>query len=95
LGQWIHLAVVYDRQAGQVTHYVDGQPASRSPVLFDVPLRIGTAEIGNWNFASFRVSQPIRSFSGCMDEFLMFSRALSDREIEDHYDPGRSPRSGP
>jgi hypothetical protein len=93
LGQWIHLAVVYDHQNRHVTHYVDGEPASQDPIVCDQPLRIGNAEIGNWNFASFRVSQPIRFFSGCMDEFLMFSRALSHQEIERLYDPSLSDES--
>jgi hypothetical protein len=36
-GRWVHLAVVYDRDEGEVVHYVDGQPASRSALLFDAP----------------------------------------------------------
>jgi hypothetical protein len=81
-GQWVHLAVVYDRDAGRVTHYIDGRPAARQPLWFDIPLRIGDAEIGNWNIAAHRNRSPIRYFSGCIDEFLLFSRALSDAEIE-------------
>lgn len=91
LGQWLHLAVVYDRTGGQVTHYLDGRPVAQGPVRFDVPLRIGNAEIGNWNLASRRASQPIRYFSGCMDEFMLFSRAFSAPEIARLYDQGRPP----
>jgi ferric-dicitrate binding protein FerR (iron transport regulator) len=90
-GQWTHLAVVYDRDAGQVTHYVDGQPASRTPLIFDIPLRIEKAELGNWNIASHRNNNPIRHFTGCMDEFLLFSRALTDAEISRIYTAGRPP----
>jgi hypothetical protein len=90
-GQWTQLAVVYDAAEGLVTHYVDGQPAVRLPVLFDVPLHIGDAEIGNWNPATSRNKSPIRYFSGCMDEFLMFARALNDQEIERLYEQGRPP----
>src|SRR5262249_25276952 len=32
LGRWVHLAVVYDRTAQQVTHYVDGQPVMQEPL---------------------------------------------------------------
>jgi hypothetical protein len=91
LGQWLQLAVVYDRDAGQVTHYVDGQPVAQDPLVFDIPLRIGDAELGNWNIASHHNPSPVRHFTGCMDEFLMFSRALADREIERLYTQGRPP----
>jgi hypothetical protein len=90
-GQWLQLAVVYDGDQGRVTHYVDGCPAGSSPVVAGVPLRIGNAEIGNWNIASRRDRQPIRSFRGCMDEFLLFSRALGHDEIERLYAQGRPP----
>src|SRR5439155_21701025 len=49
LGQWSHLAVVYDRDGQQVCHYVDGQRVKQTPFKLDIPLRIGDAEIGNWN----------------------------------------------
>src|SRR5207302_8435570 len=65
LGRWSHLAVVYDRDAGWVTHYLDGRVVAQALVQFDVPLRIGDAEIGNWNLASRRDSAPIRYLSGC------------------------------
>lgn len=90
-GQWTHLAVVYDRDAGQVTHYVDGQPASQTPILFNIPLRIEKAELGNWNIATHRNNNPIRHLTGCMDEFLLFSRALSDAEVSRIYTAGRPP----
>src|SRR5207244_10538716 len=90
-GHWLHLAVVYDRQAGLVTHYVDGRAAAQLPVEFDIPLRIGDAEIGNWNMATHRNKTAIRFLSGCMDEFMMFSRALSEQEIGRLYTTGRPP----
>jgi hypothetical protein len=90
-GQWIQLAVVYDRDQDQVTHYVDGRPAGRSRIQFEVPLAIGNAELGNWNVAAYRNSTPVRYFNGCMDEFLLFARALDDDEIERLYTRGRPP----
>jgi hypothetical protein len=62
---------------------VDGQPAAApEPTQFDIPLRIHDAEIGNWNLASHRNNCPVRFFSGCMDELMLFSRALSDADVE-------------
>ena len=89
LRRWLHLAVVYDRTNAVVTHFVDGRPVARLPVKFDVPLRIGDAELGNWNVASLRNSSPVRYLVGCMDEFMFFSRALSEQEMERIYSLGR------
>src|SRR5438876_1060282 len=68
-----------------------GRGVAQALVQFDVPLRIGDAEIGNWNLASRRDSAPIRYLSGCVDELMVFSRALSDREIERLHARGQPP----
>ena len=90
-GRWLHLAVVYDGEAGRVTHYVDGRVAADMKTEFDIPLRIGDAELGNWNMATHRNITPIRFLSGCMDEFLMLSRPLGADEIAQLYSQGRPP----
>ncbi|HEU5070183.1 MAG TPA: LamG-like jellyroll fold domain-containing protein [Verrucomicrobiae bacterium] len=95
-GQWVHLAVVYDATAGQVTHYVDGRVAGRAPLAFSLPLHIGPAQLGNWDTGRYAISGPIaiRHFSGCMDEFDLFQRALNDKEVEQLYAAG-APQPGP
>lgn len=90
-GRWTHLAVVYDVDAGEVVHYVDGLPVERIAIILDLTLRIGDAEIGNWNAGSFKTKSPMRNFNGCMDEFLLFSRALRDDEIRTLCSQGRPP----
>jgi ferric-dicitrate binding protein FerR (iron transport regulator) len=90
-GQWLHLAVVYDRDAGRVRHYVDGRQASDEPTQFDIPLRIGDAEIGNWNVAAHRNKTVVRYLNGCMDEVMLFTRALSGDELARLYAQGRPP----
>jgi hypothetical protein len=90
-GQWLHLAVVYDSDAGKVTHYLDGQAVAEVPIEFDIPLHIGDAELGNWNIATHRNNSPIRYLNGCMDEFMMFSRALSADDVDQLYAKGRPP----
>jgi hypothetical protein len=90
-GRWVHLAVVYDPIANQVTHYVDGKPVTDDPIEFSVPLRVGDAEIGNWNAATFRNKHPVRNFNGGIDEFMLFSRALTGAEVERLYAQGRPP----
>jgi hypothetical protein len=91
-GHWVHLAVVYDQEGGQVSHYVDGRPVAQVPIQFDIPLCIGDAELGNWNIATHRNPSPVRYLNGCMDEFLLFSRALSEQEVEKLYTQGRPPQ---
>lgn len=80
-GQWVHVAVTYDATARRVTHYVDGRAVSREATHAETPLRIGLAEIGNWNPGTRRDSTAIRNFSGRIDELCVFDRALSDAEI--------------
>lgn len=88
-GTWMHLAVVLDAQ--RVTHYVNGFPVSESALKIGPPYRVSAAELGNWNAKGFPEKDPfmIRNFSGAMDEFCLFSRALSDREIRSLYSQGR------
>jgi hypothetical protein len=59
--------------------------------LFDLPLKVGNAEIGNWNVAEHHNSTVIRFFTGCIDEFMLFSRALTDDEVEQFSVQGRPP----
>ena len=90
-GRWVHLAIVYDQEARRVTHYVDGRPVMEEPMEVEIPIRIGDAELGNWNVAGFRNKNPVRNFNGCIDEFLLFSRPLSGAEVERLYLQGRPP----
>ena len=55
------------------------------------PFRIGAAELGNWNGRGFPDNDPfmIRNFSGAMDEFCMFNRALDTAEIRALYIQGK------
>ena len=58
-GRWVHLAVVYDRGRRRGDP-LRGRP-SRSPsstIEFDIPLRIGDAELGNWNASTLTEQTP-------------------------------------
>ena len=82
-GMWQHVAVVLDGPAKRVSHYVNGQRVSETTLNIPPPFRISTAELGNWNARGFPDNDPlmIRNFSGAMDEFCLFSRALPASEI--------------
>jgi hypothetical protein len=90
-GQWSFLAVVYDATAGQVTHYLDGRPVSHEAIQFKQRVHFGDAELGNWNSGTGKGKDPIRFLTGCMDEFMLFSRPLTEAEVERIYEQGRPP----
>jgi len=85
----MQFAVVLDGQ--RATHYVNGFPVLESALKIGPPYRVGAAELGNWNAKGFPEKDPfmVRNFSGAMDEFCLFSRALSNREIRSLYSQGR------
>jgi hypothetical protein len=93
-GMWLHLAVVLDGSAKRVTHYVNGRRVSENALNIRPPFRIGNAELGNWNARGFPDNDPfmIRNFSGAMDEFCLFSRALPEAEVRALYSSDQHPR---
>jgi len=91
LGMWTHLAVVIDGKARRLVQYVNGAPVARHALKFGPPYRLGAAELGNWNARSGPnpASTLIRNLSGSLDEFELFSRALSEAEIRELYAKGK------
>jgi hypothetical protein len=89
-GQWVHLATVIDGRRKKLTHYVNGLAVSQEDLKHPPPYRIGAAELGNWNPGEMPRKPPflIRNFSGTMDEFALFTRALSNAEIQTLYAEG-------
>ena len=81
IGVWSFVAVVYDRPAGEVRHYINGRLASTTAIRFDQPLQIGSAEIGNWGRAVGKKTSPVRNFIGRMDELTLWKVALTSSEI--------------
>jgi hypothetical protein len=92
VGDWVHLAVVYDGAEGLITHYMDGRLVTEEVAKFETKLRFGDAELGNWNTGK-RTNErsPVRYFNGCIDEFLLFSRPLGAVEVEKLSTQGRPP----
>ena len=90
-GTWTHLAVVIDGKTRKIMHYVNGLPVASQTLRLGPPFRIGSAELGNWNAESGPNPAPclIRNLSGSLDEFELFSRALTDAEVHDLYTEGK------
>ena len=92
LGQWVHLATVYDSDRRRVTHYVNGKPAKRVRLKKSAVglLKIGNATIGNWSVPTKRHrGSSVRNFNGCIDELIVFGEALDGEEVRRLYEVGR------
>lgn len=88
IGVWLRLAVVLDADKRTITHYLNGKALIRHDVPFDMKFNLEKSEIGNWTPST--VINPIRNFVGGFEELLLFSRALTDEEIESlHLLPSR------
>jgi len=81
-GQWVHLAAVYDMENSEVRFYLDGALLSRHSMSHPISLTPGLVELGNWIPTPEKSQQPIRNFAGCMDEFALIARVLTEKEIQ-------------
>jgi hypothetical protein len=77
--EWLHFAGTYDAAAAKATLCINGELVSEMDVA-------DAADIaGDWDQGA-RVGKNIddaRPFTGLMDEFALFTRALSQDEIVD------------
>jgi ferric-dicitrate binding protein FerR (iron transport regulator) len=99
LGVWLMLASIYDTVNSTVTHFVNGQQLGQVKVDAPPSLSLGDIEIGNWGVRAddprwTRLQQAgslilNRSFKGRLDEFALFSTALSPEEIRAIYEFGK------
>ncbi|MEO8494590.1 MAG: LamG-like jellyroll fold domain-containing protein [Planctomycetota bacterium] len=93
-GQWLMIATAYDIDSRVVTHYLNGEVLSREAIPEEYlveTVRIGNASIGNWGLPAYRKEREfaVRNFNGSMDEFALFSAALSAQEIKELYERGK------
>lgn len=86
LGRWVHLASVYDADAGTVRFFIDGQFDSEVRLEESPPARLGPAQIGNWSTRNPRFDD--RRLSGRLDELVILKRTLTDAEISEWVQAG-------
>ena len=91
-GKWVHLAVRLDVENKNVTHFFNGKALSSHPMkkhFIVTKTRFGNGEIGNWGLPNKPEEYyAIRNLNGAIDEFAIFSDALSDEEILKLYEVG-------
>jgi len=83
LGGWAHLAVTFDLAKMELVHYVDGVAVAVHTLRSQAPVRFGLAELGNWNDRPGSERVAMRHLSGAIEEFAVWSRALTPEEISD------------
>ncbi len=94
-GRWMMLSVTYDVDNKRVTHFVNGQSVSRE-VIEDEDLvekiRVGASSLCNWSDPQpmYRSDAEfvVRNLNGSMDEFSIYSGALSNDEIRSLFQAG-------
>ncbi|MCM8533967.1 MAG: LamG domain-containing protein [Lentisphaeraceae bacterium] len=89
INRWIHLVSVYDSHNLQIRHYIDGKEVHNRSIHKAYPIKLGKSEIGNWS-SNPNVGHPIRSLNGAIDDFMIFSRALSSEEVQEMFSAGSS-----
>ena len=92
LGRWMFLATVFDPEKREVRHVIDEKVVSRETIVGPesyLPIKFGAMELGNYRPAGKVGTQDIRNFNGRMDEFMLFSRALSDQDLKKIFQVGR------
>ena len=75
--QWLHFAGTYDKESGKAALYINGELIEEMDVTSPADIA------GDWDLGA-RVGLTIddgRPFTGLMDEFRMYTRALSHDEI--------------
>ena len=93
-GKWIQIATTFDGTTQTVTHYINGKTFHQEtlPEHMQVSMiNIGPATLGNWSDPS-RNDDPhfyVRNLNGSIDEFALFSEALSPEEIVELHQNGK------
>lgn len=92
-GKWFQIATVYNVDEQTTTHYVNGERISQDRISDEYivnTVRIGAASIGNWNEPTRGDPNfALRNLNGAIDEFAIFSDALTAAEIKALYEKGR------
>jgi len=91
-GKWLHLATTYNAANGATSHYLNGQPLHTEKIprkLVVKTTRIGPATLGNWSSPTRpEAGFAIRNLNGSIDEFAVFSAALTPAKIKEIYEHG-------
>ena len=89
-GQWLCWAATHDGGSGESIHYLDGQELARTTRHLDLPFYTAQLDLGNLSLSRQEVNRGVQyAFYGALDEFVLASRAMSEKEIHDFYEQGK------
>lgn len=92
-GKWTQIVTTYDTANSAVCHYINGEKIHEEVLPEDMQvdrIKIGPATIGNWSEPTRHEAKfSVRNLNGSMDEFAIFSAALSADEIAELYRKGK------
>ncbi len=90
-GSWVHLALVFDSETGEVRHYANGTITAALPWEDGRKLRIGTMDIGNWPYMEWAQGTEfeVRNLNGALSDLLIAKRPFTDAEIQEIHSSGR------
>ncbi len=97
-GVWQHVALTYDKTSGLATLYINGAVATQSNFGSFTPQTSFTNLLLGARTYLGSVANPNTVYSGAMDEFSIYNRALSSNEIAAIYlagSAGKCQSSGP
>lgn len=86
IGRWVHVATTVDPVSNLISHYINGRSFSREKIESIHPLVFGPCLLGN--FANNSFVQNKRSFSGKIDEFVLFQNAYTEIEVRRLFEVG-------
>lgn len=78
-GTWIDLAVVFNSRQQRIVFYADGKKITDCQWSSPVVLVPGESRLGNITLKN--ISRSKRDFDGALHRFLVFDRALSEKEV--------------
>ena len=87
--QWVHLAATVSTKSKVSCVYINGELACSFKLTSNALFHPGTGRLGGWKMESDWPRVPLRGMKGKMDEFSVWKRALTEKEIKNLVEIGK------
>jgi hypothetical protein len=82
-GQWAHVVMVMSAKENRAEVYVNGVVVNRGEIPDGTLVSPGRSRLGNWLRDPEWAHAPVRALRGRIDEFAVWNRPLSEKEIKE------------
>jgi hypothetical protein len=82
-GQWAHVVMVMSAKENRAEVYVNGVAVNRGEIPEGTVVTPGRCRLGNWLRDPEWAHAPVRALRGRIDEFAVWNRPLSEKEIKE------------